>query len=268
MAYNNKCSSLGYSCTRIQYWSNPDKTYHSAATGTVNDDNHRTLNNTAYTVANFRVNGGFNSPFLINATNWIPVYGTWGLESSNYYKTLGVADKFSSTKYNATFTTLVYEARMKRTGCSFCTNYLIIRGTDTPLHATYKTWYRGYRFQYGNNGQFSVWKDNSGSYSTLKTYTFSSAIVQNGWNTLKVTANGSLLKFYINGTLVWSGTDTSFSSGKVGIGMYRDASSTGNKLQVDWATLSTVIFADAADAIGELAPVEELFGLGNGSGLP
>lgn len=269
MAYDNKCDDLGYDCTRIQYWSNPDKTYHSAATGTVNDDNHRTLNNTAYTVANFRVNGGFESLFTSNSTGWTPVYGTWGLESSNYYKTAGVASKFSSTKYNSSsYTTLRYEARMKRTGCTWCTNYLIIRGTDTPIHATYKTWYRGYRFQYSNDGKYSVWKDNSGSYTTLKTYTSSSAIVQNGWNTLKVTASGSTLKFYINGTLVWTGSDSSFSSGKVGIGMYRDTSSTGNKLQVDWAKLSSVIFADARDMITELVPVEELFGLGNGSGLP
>jgi peptidyl-Asp metalloendopeptidase len=58
MAYNNECSDAGYNCTRIQYWSNPDVLYSGSATGVEGGstpaDNSRTLNNTAYTVANFR----------------------------------------------------------------------------------------------------------------------------------------------------------------------------------------------------------------------
>jgi peptidyl-Asp metalloendopeptidase len=59
MAYNNGCSAVGVSCTRIAYWSNPDKFYNGVATGVSSTapnaaDNRRTLNNTAYTVANFR----------------------------------------------------------------------------------------------------------------------------------------------------------------------------------------------------------------------
>ena len=55
MAYNAACSDLGFNCTRIPYWSNPSVTYGGAPTGTSNEDNHRTLNNTAWTVANFRI---------------------------------------------------------------------------------------------------------------------------------------------------------------------------------------------------------------------
>jgi len=55
MAYNNACSAVGVSCTRIPYWSNPTKTYNGAAMGVTGSvDNRLTLNNTAYTVANFR----------------------------------------------------------------------------------------------------------------------------------------------------------------------------------------------------------------------
>jgi len=57
------------------------------------------------------------------------------------------------------------------------------------------------------------------------------------WNTLRVVAQGTSLSFYINGVPVWSGTDSSLSSGRVGLGMYRDASSTGDELRVDWARL-------------------------------
>ena len=51
MAYGNNCSN----CTRIQYWSNPLKTYGGVAMGTAAyEDNARVLNGTAATVAAFR----------------------------------------------------------------------------------------------------------------------------------------------------------------------------------------------------------------------
>jgi len=50
MAYD--CTS---GCTRLNYWSNPGKTYNGHAMGTTSrSDNHRVLNNTAATVAAFR----------------------------------------------------------------------------------------------------------------------------------------------------------------------------------------------------------------------
>jgi len=57
MAYNDACQAVGKICTRIQYWSNPGLSYGGAAMGNATADNHQTLNNTAYTVANFRASG-------------------------------------------------------------------------------------------------------------------------------------------------------------------------------------------------------------------
>jgi hypothetical protein len=59
MAYNNKCTDAGISCTRIQYWSNPNVNYGGVPTGVSESspdsaNNRLTLNNTAYTVANFK----------------------------------------------------------------------------------------------------------------------------------------------------------------------------------------------------------------------
>jgi len=55
MAYGNDCGN----CTRVNRWSNPSLLYNGAPTGVPEGqfhaaDNHRTLNNTALTVANFR----------------------------------------------------------------------------------------------------------------------------------------------------------------------------------------------------------------------
>lgn len=56
MAYNNACAFVQKNCTRIQYWSNPNLTYNGALMGDASTaDDHRALNNTALTVANFRV---------------------------------------------------------------------------------------------------------------------------------------------------------------------------------------------------------------------
>lgn len=72
MAYNNLCFDNGFSCARIAYWANPGLTYNGAAMGVPNGtnsasscyfnlsnpacdaDDHRTLNETALAVANFR----------------------------------------------------------------------------------------------------------------------------------------------------------------------------------------------------------------------
>ncbi len=52
MAYSSECPS---GCTRVSQFSNPDVTFLGAPTGIANArDNHRTLNNTASVVANFR----------------------------------------------------------------------------------------------------------------------------------------------------------------------------------------------------------------------
>jgi peptidyl-Asp metalloendopeptidase len=74
MAYNWRCSDYETSCTRLNYWSNPDVPYGGDPMGVVTTgptdcnyksltpdpstcaaDNRTVLNNTAYTVANFRV---------------------------------------------------------------------------------------------------------------------------------------------------------------------------------------------------------------------
>lgn len=196
---------------------------------------------------------GFTSNFTSDMTGWVAHKGNWLLESSNYMTTLGVAGKAATVSHVNDYSTLAYEVRMKRVGCSGCANVLAIRGN--PVLDSSGWWISEYTFDYTNTGLFSVWKDNNGTYTPLKDWTSTSTIVKGGWNTLKVTASGSTLKFYINGVLVWSGTDSSYASGRVGIGMYRSSTSTGDKLFVDWATLNTSILAPSASAL-EISPDE------------
>lgn len=182
---------------------------------------------------------GFSSPFTSDAVDWVVHRGDWYLESSNYFTTVGVSGKVASISHINNYSTLNYEVRMLRNGCAGCANVIIVRGNPS-LDAT-GWWNTEYTFDYTNSGLFSVWKDYYGSYVALKNWTYTTAIDQNDWNTMRVTADGSGLKFYINGILVWSGTDSAYSSGRVGIGMYRNTTTTGNKLYVDYATLQTSV---------------------------
>jgi hypothetical protein len=261
MAYNDYCSVVGYNCTRLKWWSNPSKFYNGAAMGNSTAQNYRVLNNTPSTVANFRtqvIGNNFNNSFNTSASGWSAVYGPWALASSAYYRSTGVANMGASAKQSGTYGDLTYEVRMMRAGGGGgLSNRIIIRGNPASLDAT-KLWKPSYLFQYNNSGSFSVYEvTSSGSVVALKNWTASGAIVKNGWNTLKVVAVGTSLKFYINGTLVWTGSDSSLKTGKVGFGFYRDA--TAATLYVDWAKLSTTPTADL-NPNADVAPGVELKG--------
>lgn len=66
MAYNDQCVDAGFNCTRIPYFSSPNKTVNGRVIGTASvSDNSRTLGESANTVANFRqaVAGGDTPTF-------------------------------------------------------------------------------------------------------------------------------------------------------------------------------------------------------------
>jgi hypothetical protein len=261
MAYDAQCTDTDpfTSCTRLQYWSNNNNTYGGAAMGDTNARNYQALNNTAYTVANFRaqkIAANFSSNFNANHTGWSAVSGTWAQASSAYYTSPGLAGKYNSIVHTGTYGDLTYQAKLKRTGCSNCANTIVIRGASSPLDSE-NGWRTGYWFYYTNTGSFLVLKGVSGSYTLLQDWTGSGAIHTGAnWNTLKVVAVGTSLKFYINGTLVWSGTDSSLRTGRVGIEWWRPATGTGNRLYVDSSSLTTTATADILPAADVPAGVE------------
>lgn len=254
MAYNNKCSDLGYNCTRLQFWSNPAKLKGGAPMGNSVSKNFKVLNTTALTVANFRtalISGYFYNNFNANHAGWTPVTGTWSLANASVYRTHGLENLNSSIKRSGTYGDVTYEVKMRRFGSDLTVaNKLFVRGNPSSLGST-NNWNSSYQFNYTANGDFGVFKiDGAGATTTLAGWTAHTAIVQGSgsWNKLKVVAVGSSLKFYINSVLVWSGVDTSLQTGSLGIDMY--SSTTGgvgatNKLDVDWATASTTPTADA-----------------------
>lgn len=204
----------------------------------------------------FQSGSAFNSSFRSNAAGWSAIKGTWSIIKHTYYRTSGLYGYVASAAHTGNYFGLDYQVLMKRTGCTPCANILYVRGKIKPLDYYYD-WNSGYHFQYTNNGYISVWSTVNGSYTELKGWTKSSAIHKGGWNTLRVIAKGSALKFYVNGRLVWSGSDSSLTNGQVGVGVYKDGSG-GTELLVDWAKLSlnvaSVNPASETPEIGEEMP--------------
>jgi len=199
---------------------------------------------------------GFNSTFNGSMSGWEIVDGDWTIHNDKFLKATGFPYDHVSANYRlSNFSDLTYQVRMYRPDCDNCANGIYVRGN--PWTFTYPNlWFSGYYFAYTNDGMFSVYLMQDTIQTTLKDWTVSPAINQGGWNTLKVTAKGSTLRFFINDVLVWAGTNTDLSTGKVGITMY---SETGDVLYTDWAKLwvpSTASFAAEDNYVLESGQVE------------
>ena len=180
---------------------------------------------------------GFDSQFTSDAVGWTPKRGAWPVPTG-FYKSNGVANSLASSAHITNYSTLTYEARLKRTGtCTGCTNAVIVRGVPGTL-TTDGWWSSAYSFHYTNSGYFSLWSITGGTPTALIDWTTTPAIIQNGWNTLRVTiASNGMSHWFINGTQVAYGTLPApiKTTGQVGLGFYRDAAV--GQLNVDWAWL-------------------------------
>jgi hypothetical protein len=201
------------------------------------------------------ITAGFDSQFNGSAAGWEAHTGSWGIESAAFYVSDGVAGAWASASYASSYGELDYRARIWRQGCTTCSHGLLVRGSPEPPGSE-AAWDKGYGFYIARDGYYTIYTYSGGSGVPLQPWTFSTAISQgDAWNELRVVASGSQLAFYINGGLVWIGNNAVHPSGRVGLAMYRDPGSSGNKLWVDWATL--VPQASAID-VGELSREQRL----------
>jgi len=195
-----------------------------------------TVTNSNVSNINFAANV-LDSQFNGNMIGWKAVKGTW-TNSTTYLLSpnLTIAGSVSTAFTSSSFTKLDYSAKIYRTGCASCVTNLFFRGSGVSL--TTGGWTSGYQFSVTRDGRYYVAKTVASRVTVLKALTASAKINKNsGWNVLRVVASGSSLQFYINGSLVYSKTDASLTTGKVGLGMVSNGSGGANRLYVDYATL-------------------------------
>jgi C1A family cysteine protease/predicted phage tail protein len=188
----------------------------------------------------------FDSQFNGSSTGWISYpAGYWYLDGSNFASN-GIGGKWVNAYHTSTQTNFVYEARLKRSEAAaiYSSFGIYIRGNSTFNSGNYYN--NDIEFLVKNSGIFSVWKVVNGVDVNIVPWTVSAALLPNDWNTLRITANGSTVSFYINGVLVYSGTDLPTSAGKVGLLQYRSAL-VDETIQVDYATLGPLLAAAPAN---------------------
>lgn len=179
---------------------------------------------------------GFDSSFNGSLNSWVKMPGAaWKTSASTIY-TFGTPGLWSSIKYPKQFNNFTYQVRIKKTLNAGYSVGVIVRGTPTVDSSN--LWTNGYLFVYTNNGNFSVWKLQNETYTSLKDWTYSESIKVYDWNTLKVIADGKILRYYINNKLVWAGSDSDLSTGVVGIATSTSNPSDKQRVDVDWAKLS------------------------------
>jgi hypothetical protein len=168
---------------------------------------------------------------------WSPVYGTWTLNSGDY-EGLAVVNKAGTIKHADTYTSVTLKATMQRTGGGDnYANFIYVRGTPTLDGDGF--WRYGYYFAYKNDNYFIIGKDVNGVFTPLTTWEHYSNINSSQPVTLQIDANGSALQFWINGTPVMWGLDSSLTVGQVGIGYYRDSISS-SQLEVKAAEVDPI----------------------------
>ena len=194
----------------------------------------------------FNIANAFSSSFNGSMTGWAKKAGAaWGKTSTAMY-TNGLTNKWSSAyRLNSIYDKFTFTAKVKREADTNSANYLVVRGGSSVDSYDYQ-WYPDYIFGYANDGYYSIWKLDSTGYATaLQTWTYTSKIAKKDWNTLKVYGNGTTFKFYINGTLVKTITNSIYTKGYVGFQMYKQ--STSGKFLVDSASV-TIPTTSALDA--------------------
>lgn len=182
---------------------------------------------------------GFTEQFTNYPANWGYTKGNWSYGGGYIKGTPEANNSWSALLFTeATYGTLDYSVKMKRTGCNTCSVGVTVRGSG-PILAN-GTWANGVHFMYANNGYFTIFKTVGGSTTILKSWTSSTRIVNGGWNTIRVTAVRNTYKMYINNLFVAQVIDSSRVSGYVAIQMFAPTIS-GNSVTADWALLTTTV---------------------------
>jgi len=210
---------------------------------------------------------GFDSEFTSDAAGWTPLNGSWSVSGGSYH-TPGLTDEFTTSKHSSNYNVLTYEVKLERTGCVGCSYGIFFNGAPSPITSTGR-WNNGYGFYISNDSYTTIGMYQSGVWTALLPWT--SYSISTSWNTLKVTYNSSngFVQFYINGTRIAHGTFSTFTSGQVGVGVYRD--STAGTFYVDYAKLSmsapTAILAGDSLGSGGGFVLDEAKGVKGGSDL-
>ncbi|GMK37671.1 hypothetical protein PCCS19_07250 [Paenibacillus sp. CCS19] len=152
-----------------------------------------------------------------NATGWTATTGTWSVvqDSGNYVYYQSSTSEGRTSGGSATWTNYSVQSRIKVDSFNG-SNRIYLAGRYKDGNNYYAA-----SFDNSNGGTLELRKKVSGSSSTLATKSY--ALSAGTWYTIKLEMNGSSIKMYVNGVLQLSATDTSLTSGAVGLVAFKTA---------------------------------------------
>lgn len=152
-----------------------------------------------------------------NSTGWTATTGTWSVvqDSGNYVYYQSSTSEGRTSGGSATWTNYSVQSRIKVDSFNG-SNRIYLAGRYKDGNNYYAA-----SFDNSDGGTLELRKKVSGSSSTLATKSF--ALSAGTWYTIKLEMNGSSIKMYVNGVLQLSATDTSLTSGAVGLVAFKTA---------------------------------------------
>jgi 3-keto-disaccharide hydrolase len=168
------------------------------------------------------------------ADNWTVETGTWSVSGNNYLVSSG-AHKNSSVSYSETVDNFELEVKMSKTVGGSDNMALFINGDPGSIDSD-GNWENAYKIVYGS-GDWNVGKYVNGNYTAIQNWTTSSSLnnTLGDWNIIKVRYNQNIIKVYINDSLQGTISNTSLTSGKVGLSMFDNSIS--GEAKFDYVTI-------------------------------
>jgi len=185
---------------------------------------------------------GIKEDFNVPASScWVPnIAANWSTSNGAYKFSARVKNwtgSYYDNTFNGNYTVTVKMRRVK--GSRFSASAIYI-GDSNNLAAT-----SGYVFQYTANGSFGIWMaknynifSGTGGWAWIR-YWAGSAAIGKGlgiWNTLKVVKAGSNYTFYINNTMVYSFSNSTYNPKYAALAFY--GSNEDTIMEYDYVYLS------------------------------
>ncbi len=188
------------------------------------------------------LNAQFNAAADLNA--WTAQIGSWQLVSGSYTARMSSGSEWAVSKATYCVSRFQAEVRMRRIDPDTSTDWnsgLILRSRNYADKSTV-----GYWFAYSKGGTAVVWRLNDYNVGTgpdedAQQLCQQSAPVSSGaFNTLKIVADSTAYRLFVNGTQVCTVNDSALTFGGVNVAMAGPNGDSSHRLDVDWLKLTPV----------------------------
>jgi subtilisin family serine protease len=152
---------------------------------------------------------------------WYPVNGEWSHSGWSYRGIPTKPNSETSAYYRSNYKDFDYVVVIQSDlSCEYCTNTVYFRGSPLPHDEGY--WNNGYAFSFNpKEGFYQMWKHVNGNYIGLTERVYDPGkFNSDGEDYIEIYADNSWIRVMLNDYFVVDLEDNTFTTGKVGFGVY------------------------------------------------